>query len=331
MALRVIVAYKALPVEACGTYIYGETEDYQLSVSGPTADLSTSLQVSNRTPTIGQPVSYVLTVTNDGPLDATGVSWQNRLPDGLVFVGGDAGITNTGNMVSSTGLSIASGAAATFTYQLQPTQPGTYLNAAQIMTSNQPDPDSQPGSGTGDGQDDAALVDIRTSVDNGTLHVSPNPNQTSLPAVASNQPAPDPAKADLSLAMSVSTRTPAVGQAVTFRVTVSNAGGLASAVVVRDTLWSLTLDVSVSNSMQVVSSGNGYVVIEGTVSSVPANQSIQLLFTAIPSGSGYIRNAIQVWSATTPDPDSTPGSATPNGNNLNGEDDVAWIDLRVGF
>ena len=332
LSIRVVTIYDAIPNDPCGAYSYGETEDYLLNiVNPPVADLSLSLQTSSRIININQPVSYSLTLRNDGPDKATGISWQNRLPSSVSFVSGDAGIVNSGTAVSSSNLSLVSGSSATFIYKLQPTQPGTFINAAQILLSDQLDPDSQPGSGTGDGQDDEASVDIRTVPTNGTIYNSPNPNQTPLPSVLSDQPTPDPAKADLSLAMVISSRTPIVGQPVTVTITLSNAGGLtASSIVVRDTLRALTFSSS-PTGMSVVSTGSGYTIIEGSVASLTANGSAQLVFVAMTAASGYLRNAAQVWSSGTPDPDSSPGSLTPTANNLNGEDDVAQIDLRVGL
>jgi uncharacterized repeat protein (TIGR01451 family) len=331
--LRIIVAYNVFPTDPCGNYNYGETEDYVLNVVNST-DLSLSLQTSSRTVAVNQPVSYSLTIRNDGPFDATGIQWQNRLPPNLVFVSAGTGVTSSSTAVSGTNsISLAAGQSTTVSYLLRPTQPGIYSNAAQIMTSDQLDPDSQPGSGTDDGQDDAATVDMRTP-DSSTavtaVYRSPNPNQIPLPPVLSSQPPTDPAKADLSLAMTADKRTPRAGQPATFTITITNAGGItASNIVVRDTLRGLTFTSS-PTGMSVVSSGNGYTIIEGKVASLTAGTATQLVFVASTTAVGYLLNAAQIWSADTLDPDSTPGSVTPNTNNLNGEDDVALIDLRVG-
>ena len=280
---------------------------------------------------VNQPVSYSLTIRNDGPFDATGIQWQNRLPPNLTFVSAGTGVTGSSTAVSgTTSISLAAGQATTVSYLLRPTQPGIYSNAAQIMTSDQLDPDSQPGSGTGDGQDDAATVDIRTPDSSTAVYVSPNPNQTPLPPVLSSQPTPDPAKADLSLAMTVDKRTPRAGQPSTFTITIANAGGItASNIVVRDTLRGLAFTSS-PTGMSIVSGGIGFTIIEGKVASLAAGTTTQLIFVALTTTTGYLPNGAQIWSAGTPDPDSTPGSVTPNANNLNGEDDVALIDLRVG-
>lgn len=331
ITIRVVVAYNTVPNDPCGIYLYGETEDYQLQIAQPTsADLSLSMKTSTRTPLVNQPISFSVTVQNDGPNQATGVSWQNRLPPNLNFVSADAGVVSSGSAVSGSGISINSGASATFVYQVRPTQPGTYINAAQIIASNQPDPDSEPNSGTGDGQDDAATIDIRTvSSAAGTVFTSPNPNQTPLPAVLSSQPPTDPTKADLSLAMMVDKRAAQLGQPVTFTIVVSNAGGSsASSVVVRDTLRGFTFISSLSGA-SIIGSGSGYTIIEATVNTINAGNSASIFFSATPTLSGSVMNRAQIWSTPTPDPDSTPGSVTPTGNNFNGEDDTAWIDLRI--
>ncbi|ADB41039.1 GEVED domain-containing protein [Spirosoma linguale] len=327
LTLRVTVVYNVLPGDPCGNYTYGETEDYVISTTRST-DLSLSLQTSNRTLSVNQPVSYSLTLQNAGPSDATGISWQNALPANMSFVSGDASIVSSGTAVGVSNLSLVSGTSASFVYRLKTGQEGTFINAAQITASNEPDPDSKPGSGTGDGQDDAATVDIRTRVAS-TVYTSPNPNQTPLPPVLSGQPTPDPAKADLSLAMRVNQRTPALGQNVTFTITVSNAGGLtATNIVVRDTVRGLTL-APLPAGMAVVSTTGSYTIIQGTIASLAKEASAQLTFTGTPTLAGHLTNAAQIWSVDTPDPDSKPGASTPTANNLNGEDDVAWVDLKV--
>ncbi|WP_420148222.1 GEVED domain-containing protein, partial [Spirosoma sp.] len=148
--IRVIVAHATIPNDPCGAYTYGETEDYVLNVVDlpPAADLSISMNVDRMLPSVNQEVIYIVSVSNNGPDAADGVHWQNKLPEGLVFVNGDPNVTGGATVVSgSNNISLGAGQTVTFTYQLQPTLPGTYINAAQIISSNAVDPDSQPNSG----------------------------------------------------------------------------------------------------------------------------------------------------------------------------------------
>jgi uncharacterized repeat protein (TIGR01451 family) len=280
------------------------------------ADLSLNLRVNSRTSNLNQPVTYRLTVTNEGPTTATNVVWQNRLPDNLVYVGGSNLSLNNG-VLSGQLASLAAGASATFTYQLQPIQPGQYRNAAQIIAADQPDPDSQPNSGTGDGQDDTSIDDFRAGGGT-TVYASANPNQIPLPNVQSNQPTPDPTKADLSLAMYVSNRTPKAGDIITVAMRVSNAGGLtASGITTKLTLPDGVSFVSGENFSR---SANN---LNGIFGSIGPNSSITFVSQIRITGQGSISLRAEVSSSDQPDPDSRPNSGD------DGEDDTATVELRV--
>jgi uncharacterized repeat protein (TIGR01451 family) len=280
------------------------------------ADLSLNLRVNTRTSNLNQPVTYQLTVTNEGPTTATNVVWQNRLPDNLAYVGGSNLSLNNG-VLSGQLASLAAGASATFTYQLSSSQPGQYRNAAQITAADQPDPDSQPNSGTGDGQDDTSMDDFRAA-GGATVYTSANPNQTPLPNTQSNQPTYDPAKADLSLAMFVSNRTPKAGEVITVSITISNAGGLSAN--------GVTAQLVLPEGVAFVS-GNGFNQSEQRVSgqfgSIPMNTSITQTVQLRVTGQGSMVLRAEVSGSDQPDPDSRPNSGA------DGEDDTATVELRV--
>lgn len=284
----------------------------------PRADLRMALVGNTRTTALRQAVGYTLTISNDGPDPATNVTWYNHLPPSLTFAGG-TGVSNSFNLVYGTIASLEPGKSTTFSYQLQPQQPGRYLNAAQITASDQTDPDSQPGSGLGDGQDDAAQADIRTLDDNGNVYVSPNPNQVPLPSVVSNQPEPDNTKADLSLLMFLSDRTPRVGDVVTVTCQVSNAGGLAATGV------SLTLNLPSGFSFV---SGTGFTQtsqsIVGAVGTVNAGAQVLVTVRVRIDARNSASLTAEILNSNQPDPDSQPGSGTTDG-----QDDTATADLRV--
>ena len=109
----------------------------------PQADLGVAITPSSGTPTVGSPFTYVVTVTNNGPNDATGVTVNDFLPTGVTLVtamgsqGGTASVQ--GNLVTSNLGAIAAGASATLTLTITPTVAGSLLNSANV-SGIQPDP-----------------------------------------------------------------------------------------------------------------------------------------------------------------------------------------------
>ncbi|GAB4011420.1 hypothetical protein GCM10028808_24950 [Spirosoma migulaei] len=282
------------------------------------ADLSLALSSNQRVVAIGDTVSLDLALSNAGPKTAHSIQIEDRLPAGLAFVGSSLStITQNNDVITITTDSLAAGQTAHFSYNLTVTNNGSFINAAQIKSSSRTDPDSQPNSGTGDGQDDEALVDLRTRDTNGQISVSPNPNQTPLPPVQSNQPLPDPAKTDLSLAISSDNLVINPTHLLSVSLTVSNRGGAAASNITVQMLlpdgWQVTNTAALTINGQTVS---------GTISAIPANSSGTLILSIQPTTTGTLK--AQIASATPNDSDST-----PNNGYINGEDDEAILSLRV--
>lgn len=292
---------------------------YEFQVSAVTgADLSLNVHVDTRTPAVGQLISCYVRITNDGPLTATNATWQHRLPANMEYVPG-SNLSVVNGVITGDFAPLSPGMSSTMSYQLRATQPGRYINAAQITAADQPDPDSQPNSGTGDGQDDAAQVDIRVGGASSPVYASANPNQVPLPPVQSNQPAPDPGKVDLALSMSIDNRTPRVGDLLTYVLTITNQGG-ATASNVRVTAY-------LPDGQEFAGSGDGLSVSDGGVSggtaSIPAGGQVSVRFTARVTASKMGVTKAQIRQASPADVDSTPDNGTDNG-----EDDTAQVDLR---
>ena len=290
---------------------------FRITTQPPTADLNVSMQISQRAPGVNEPVTITIVVRNNGANAVTNVMVRNRLPDNLAVVSAP-GFSLSGNVLTGTINSLAAGSAATLSFAAQPTAAGTYRNAAEIIQSSLTDPDSQPNSGTGDGQDDAASLDFRTRQASETVFTSPNPNQVPLPAVAGNQPTPDPAKADVSLSLSVSNRAPRLDDVITYTLTLSNRGG--------QTATGLNVSATLPAGQTFVpgddlgpSSGN----LVGGISSLSANSSFVLRFRARITALGRGICTAQLTSASQSDPDSAPGNGVDNG-----EDDTARTDVR---
>ncbi len=133
------------------------------------ADLSLTKLASDSTPDVGDTVTYTLTLANGGPAAATGITVADVLPVGLSYVAGSIAGGTAGNGAGAPTLTwdqttLASGASAVLTYQATVNAPtgaaNEYRNAAQVIASAQPDPDSTPNNGMGNGEDDQATVTL---------------------------------------------------------------------------------------------------------------------------------------------------------------------------
>ncbi len=282
------------------------------------ADLSMNMLVSNRMAITNQPVTLTVVLTNSGPQDAGSVTARSLLPAGLEFIDTVSPVVSaSANAVSINAGTVLSGESRPFVFRVRASQPGSFVTLAQIMASNQTDPDSQPNSGTGDGQDDVASVDMRTPDSTNAISVSPNPNQVALPAVLGSQPPTDPARADLSLMMSTNKMVVVPNQVVNVTLTVFNRGGVAASNVNLRALlpagWQLTVTTGLTVDGQTVT---------GNVGSVPAGSSASMVLLVRVPNAGTVRS--QVWSVTPADPDSTLGNGF-----VNGEDDEATVSLRT--
>lgn len=229
---------RTITITSPGTYtllaqnaVYGCLSDTVTKIigGGGSTDLRLSLEVSRRTPVVGDTVTFTLTVWNESACSAGRVRVQNRLPNNLAFVSSADSLVVTNNVVSGILTDVPPGGSVSRNYVVRLLAPGAYRNAAELKAATNPDPDSQPDSGTSDGQDDTAMIDLRTPQDSlSAVYVSPNPNPAPLPTVQSNQPLPSTNQADLSLTMLFSSRTVKVGQPITITLTVANRGGQAA-------------------------------------------------------------------------------------------------------
>jgi uncharacterized repeat protein (TIGR01451 family) len=110
-----------------------------------TADLSLSTSVDNSNPTGGEQITFTITLTNEGPDTATGVTVTDSLPAELSFVSSTPSPGTTYD--SNTGLwnvgTVNNGAELTLeiTANVIP-DTGSFTNTAQVSASNEFDPDS---------------------------------------------------------------------------------------------------------------------------------------------------------------------------------------------
>ncbi len=125
----------------------------------PQADLTVEKSVDNSTPHNGDQISYSVTVKNDGPDDATGVSISDLLPLGLSYVSDDGnGAYDSGTGIWTIG-SLANGASVilTVTAEVTGNVSDEILNHA-VATAIEIDPNS-------DNNQDDALVTVAGSAE----------------------------------------------------------------------------------------------------------------------------------------------------------------------
>jgi len=114
-------------------------------------DLSLTKSVSNGPYLIGQPVTFTLTVTNNGAVPATGIVVTDPLPGGMSATsttppGACSGTTT----VTCTAATLAAGASTSFTITANlPPVPGTYTNTATVASATT---DATPANNSGSAQ-----------------------------------------------------------------------------------------------------------------------------------------------------------------------------------
>ena len=180
----------------------------------PETDLSVSQTVSSDAPTVGSNVTFTVSISNNGPSAATGVSVNYSVPAGYTLV---SATPSVGTWASSTWTvgNIANGSGAALTVISKVNSTGPYSNTATIMGS-----ETDPTAGNN--------IAIKA-----TVPVTPAPVST-----------------DISATQSVSNSAPIFGTEVTFLVTVLNNGAIeATGVSVSDVLPAGYALVSASTSI----------------------------------------------------------------------------------
>ena len=122
-------------------------DDYSSALTNPVpvSDISISKSIDNATPLVGSIVTFTITVTNDGPSDATGITVEDVVPDGYDTVTPiTAGATVVGNTISWSGLTVNNSANTVLEFTARVLPSGLYGNRAEIIASDNLDPDSDP-------------------------------------------------------------------------------------------------------------------------------------------------------------------------------------------
>ena len=137
-----------------------------------TADVRLEKAVSGPDPLNPTLVTFVVTVTNDGPNTAEGLEITDALPSGYVYYSH----SGAGNYNPSTGIwlpgNVPVGSSRSFTLQAEVIPGGDYKNTAEVTKQLYSDPDSKPANGDMNEDDMASAYVTRLSgsifLDNGS-------------------------------------------------------------------------------------------------------------------------------------------------------------------
>jgi uncharacterized repeat protein (TIGR01451 family) len=237
------------------------------------ADLMVTKSANPNPVVVGQALSYTITVSNLSGNPATGSVLTDQLPSGVTFVSATSSqgtVTQSGGTVTANLGTVTNGTNATVTINVIPTTAGTLSNTAAATTTA------------------------------GDTNPSNNVSTTTTVNV------PGAGAADLLITKSANPTTGAVGQNLTYTLTVTNlSNNPATGSVVTDVLPAGVTFVSVSSSQGTATQSNGIVTANlGTVNNgTPA--TVTLIVT--PTTAGTVTNTA---TATTTAGDVNPANNT---------------------
>jgi uncharacterized repeat protein (TIGR01451 family) len=261
-----------------------DDQDATVLTSDPVIDLSVTKAVDAGSANVGDEVTYTVTVSNDGPSDATGVVVGDELPAGVAHVSHEA---STGTWDPATGTwavgDLAVGDTATLEVVAELTAPGTTTNVAQVVEADQDDVDSQPA-------EDPLGPDA-----------PPNQDDEAVASVTALQ-------IDLELGIEADASVVGVGDLVTYTVTLVNQGPSDATGVAVDAL--LPPGVTFASSNPAVGSYDPATGI-WTVGPLGVGETVTLEIVVTVDIAGPIAMEAQVDAADQPDVDSTPSNDDP--------------------
>jgi uncharacterized repeat protein (TIGR01451 family) len=144
----------------------GTGDDFaSATIDAPSAaDLRLAKTVSAAFVNVGQNLTFRLTLNNDGPDTATGVTVRDLLAAGLTFVSATASQGTYNNTTGDwTVGDVANGASVTLDIVATLTTAGAKTNTAEVTASGTFDPDSTPNDGQGDDRATVSVGSIRLS------------------------------------------------------------------------------------------------------------------------------------------------------------------------
>jgi uncharacterized repeat protein (TIGR01451 family) len=244
---------------------------------GPQADVAVTMRVDNSKPRYGDDVVIAIDIANHGPVQATGVTIDVVVPDGLDPV--------------------VSGASGIYTTSLAPDQTLTIFIQAKVVSA---DPQTTSATITMLDQYDPDL-----SNNAGSLTVTPQ-------------------SADLELAAAVDNAKPAVGDEITFTITLTNNGPQdATGVTVNDELPANLSSVTVTPSTGTYSTATG----DWVVGALASGDSETLEIHATVDAAAVITDSAVITTADQADPASSNDMASVAASSLQADVQILSMDV----
>jgi uncharacterized repeat protein (TIGR01451 family) len=199
---------------------------------GPKADLEMTKTASGDSAAVGGQVMYTLVVKNKGPSDATGVTVEDSLPNGLTLVSAQTSQGTCSGTTCHLGTIAAGGSAQVLVTANVTSGGGSSVKNTAKVTGDQPDPN--PGN----------------NEDGTTVEIKPGPEATF----------------DLAVKKTSNVKKPTVGQKVTYTIAVKNKGPEAAPEAkVTDTLDQQVKVISVKPETGKCTTGNPFHCELGTI------------------------------------------------------------------
>jgi uncharacterized repeat protein (TIGR01451 family) len=223
----------------------------------PSADLAVSLTGAPESVTVGDTVTYTLTVVNNGPQKARGVTASDLLPAGLAVrsVSSEPGVSCIGEPLVCSMPDLAPGQSVVVTIVASTAATGSLTSNASV---------------TGRFADPVVANNIASV----TTTVRPVPS------------------ANLSVRQKVSRKSVKVGSSVVFTITVSNSGpNTATGVRLRDTL---SANLGLASRLRVARRCSGGRSLNCTLANIASGKSVKVRLVASARRRGLGRNVVSV-------------------------------------
>jgi uncharacterized repeat protein (TIGR01451 family)/uncharacterized delta-60 repeat protein len=223
------------------------------------ADLTLTVNSSPSVPTLNNPVTFSVGITNYGPAGATNIVVTDVLPAGFTYVSDSCGCATATNGTLSFNLgTLQAGSGKAFSFVAVPDAVGLYTNTI-TATANQPDPNSN-------------------NVSVASLLISPD-------------------TADVGVSLAAAPNPVGIGGQITYSISVNNAGPSPAAnVVTVDSLPAGFTAQSITASSGTFTNSNGAVI--WTVPSLGASAGVSMTIVGNALLGGILTDSVNVTSDT---------------------------------